>query len=230
MDTARTLRLLRNETDTSRIGLGEGLARLFEVREHAGPERDDVESFIVACFEEMHAARIHHFMPRLLSLRSRMGDMIAAFGLRSAAHSPLFLETYLGQPIEELLQARLGESVRRDQIVEVGHLSALYPGASRWLIVAVTALLYEEGYRWVAFTGTSSLRNGFHRLGLRPMVLGAATLEHLPVHERSAWGSYYDHSPVVMAGDIAHGFHMLTDGRDLSSLLRGGLASVETNR
>lgn len=205
------------------------LARLFHVEEYFGRHRAEVEEFIGARFSEMHGAQIRQFMPRLLSLRSKRGDLIAAFGLRSAETSSLFLENYLSQPIESVLQSRLSQPVAREEIIEVGHLSALYPGAARWLIVAVTALLQQEGYRWVAFTGTAGLRNGFHRLGLRPVELGDATLAHLPESQRAAWGSYYDHGPKVMAGDIAHGYQALISRGDLSELLRGGLASVEAH-
>jgi len=137
------------------------------------------------------------------------------------------LENYLERPVEEVLQTHLAQEIRREGIVEVGNLSALYPGAARWLIVAVTALLYGEGYRWVTFTGTATLRNGFYRLGLRPVELGAATLGHLPERERADWGSYYDNAPTVMAGDIAHGYHSLLLHRDLSKLLRAGIEQVD---
>ena len=203
------------------------LASVFDLREHDGADRAETEEFIHASFARMHGARIHHFMPRLLSLRSRHGEMIAAFGLREASRSRLFLENYLNHPIEEVLQTRLAQKIRREDIVEVGNLSALYPGAARWLIVAVTGLLYGEGYSWVTFTGTATLRNGFHRLGLRPVELGAATPGHLPEQERADWGSYYDQSPTVMAGDIAHGYHSLLLHRDLSKLLRAGIAQVD---
>lgn len=209
-------------------GLNERLARLFDLHEHMQTERSEAEEFISACFAGMHGARIRHFMPRLLSLRSRRGDMIAAFGLREAGRSSLFLETYLQQPVEDVLRKHLGEAVRRDEIVEVGNLSALYPGAARWLIVAVTALLHEEGFRWVTFTGTAPLRNGFYRLGLRPVELGSATLEHLPEHERADWGRYYDNMPVVMAGDVARGYQSLSSHDDLCKLLRAGIAPVGT--
>lgn len=229
MGTATLLKSISYDHRNPDQGLNESLRRLFDVHEHAEHELDEVKAFIAARFAEMHEARIRHFMPRLLSLRSR-GEMIAAFGLRSAAQSPLFLETYLDQPIEGLLQTRLGVAVDREQIVEVGHLSAIYPGAARWLIVAVTALLHREGFRWVVFTGTSSLRNGFYRLGLRPMELAQATLQHLPQNERVAWGRYYDNAPVVMAGDIAHGYQRLAQCSDLSQLLRSGIAPVEDAR
>ncbi|HEY8118600.1 MAG TPA: thermostable hemolysin [Methylophilaceae bacterium] len=203
------------------------LAQLFNLNEHNSQDRNKVEDFIRERFSATHGACINIFMPRLLSLRTIHDEMIAAIGLRAAIDGRLFLETYLNRPIESLLQERLGVAIGREEIIEVGNLSTLYPGAARWLIVAVTALLKTEGYKWVVFTGTPTLRNGFHRLGLRPVELGKATIHHLPAHERAMWGNYYDHSPMVMAGDIEHGYHSLLMQRDLTNLLRGGISSVE---
>ena len=207
--------------------LNQRLFQLFNLREHGAHERGEIESFIRQCFFSAHGAHIAHFMPRLLSLRSVHGELIAAFGLRPAAGARLFLETYLEQPIEEVLQRRMATPVRREEIVEIGNLSALYPGAARWLIVALTALLHSEGYKWVAFTGTAALKNGFHRLGLHPLELAAATIEHLPVQQRADWGSYYDRAPVVMAGSIENGYNTLLMQRDLAHLLRAGMDAVE---
>lgn len=203
------------------------LARMFNLHEHAESDRDEVECFIHCCFSAAYGAKIQRFMPRLLSLRAKGGDRIAAFGLRDAAQNSLFLEHYLDHPIEVTLRNRLRQPVRREEVVEVGNLSALYPGAARWLIVALTAMLYGKGYRWVVFTGTNTLRNGFHRLGLRPVELGAATLTHLPVEERADWGSYYDHAPMVLAGNIAHGYRSLLQQRDLSALLRSAIGTID---
>jgi hypothetical protein len=203
------------------------LSHVFNVREHNQEERGKIESFIRECFAAAHNSQITNFMPRLLSLRSRHGELIAAFGLRAALEKQLFLETYLDQPIEQVLQARLGIGVRREEVIEVGNLSALYPGVARWLIVVITAMLHDEGYKWVVFTGTSTVRNGFHRLGLRPFELGEATPERLPLHERDNWGSYYKQGPTVMAGDIEHGYRSLLIQQDLADLLRGNILSVE---
>jgi hypothetical protein len=46
-------------------------------------------------------------------------------------------------------------------------------------------------------------------------------------HERADWGSYYDHSPKVYVGDIAHGYQSLLMQRDLSQLMRAGIDTVE---
>lgn len=206
--------------------LQERLARLFDLREHGNATRALAQQFIHECFAAAHGARIRHFMPRLLSLHAGQ-EMVAAFGLREACAERLFLETYLDRPIEAVLQQRLGQDVRREEIIEVGNLSARYPGAARLLIVALTALLHEAGYRWVVFTGTTVLCNGFQRLGLRPVVLGPATLEHLPSSERADWGRYYEAKPVVMAGDIAHGYSALLLEHELFQSLRAAISSVD---
>ena len=207
--------------------LNKHLANVFDLYEHSFEQREEIEAFISQCFASAHSANIRYFMPRLFSLRSKQGDLIAAFGLRTASTSRLFLESYFDRPVEAILSARLNQSIKREEVIEVGNLSALYPGASRWLIVALTAKLHQEGYKWVTFTGTALLRNGFSRLGLRPVELGAATLDHLPFTERAHWGSYYDGAPTVMAGDIGYGYHSLLVERNLAHLLRSGMDSID---
>lgn len=201
------------------------LARLFDLREHTDATRPTAQQFIHDCFAAAHGAHIRHYMPRLFSLHAGH-EMVAAFGLREARAARLFLETYLERPIEAVLQQRLGHAVRRAEIIEVGNLSARYPGAARLLIVALTALLHEAGYRWVVFTGTTALCNGFQRLGLRPVELAPATLQHLPPSARADWGRYYEAGPVVMAGDIAHGYRALLLEHELFQSLRAGIDVV----
>jgi len=192
------------------------LRKQVELCEHSIEGRSEIEGFISRCFATKHGARIRHFMPRLLGLRTKIGYLIAAVGLRTASNSRLFLETYLDQPIEDVLKSKLGETVRREEIIEVGNLSSLYPGASRWLILALTFILHDEEYKWVTFTGTSVLRNSFSRLGLRPIELAVATKKHLSLSDRDNWGGYYENSPMVMAGDITYGHHRLSKLRNFS--------------
>ena len=181
----------------------------FELRDDQAGDRQDLQGFIQHCFNIAHGAHIAHFLPRLLSLHERNGARIAAFGMRSADREPLFLESYLDLPIEAQLQARFGKAVRREDIVEVGNLSATHAGSTRWLIVAILLLLRREGYRWIAFTATPVVRNALLRLGLKPHELGTATLARLPIEHQGDWGNYYRQSPVVMTGDLDFGFNTL---------------------
>lgn len=183
------------------------LNQMFTIREAQGQQRIRTETFIHDCFDRAYGANVTSFMPRLFELVTRRGELTAAFGVRCAADEPLFLETYLDAPIDDVLEQKLGFRPARDKIVEIGNLAAIYPGAVRWLIVALTVRLYQDGYEWVVFTGTSELKNGFHRLGLRPISLGSASIEQLSADQRAAWGSYYDTLPTVMAGSISYGFH-----------------------
>lgn len=180
----------------------------FELIEHVGSDRTAVETFISQCFADCFGCRIEGFMPRLFSVRNRDGEMYGAFGLRSANRN-LFLEQYLDTPIEKTIASVTGKRVERRTIIEVGHFSGAFPGAVRAMIGLLTERLHREGFEWVVFTGTTNLRNAFFRLGLSPIDVQAATLERLPAEERAAWGSYYDHAPRVLVGNIQDGYRAM---------------------
>lgn len=180
----------------------------FALLEHVGADRAAVEAFINQCFAESYGCRIEGFMPRLFSLRNRDGDICGAFGLRSANRN-LFLEQYLDTPIEKIIAGRTGGKIERRTIVEVGHFSGGFPGAARAMIGLLTERLHHEGIEWVAFTGTTGLRNAFFRLGLSPIDIQAATADRLPAEERAAWGSYYDHAPRVLVGSVLEGYRAM---------------------
>jgi hypothetical protein len=180
----------------------------FELVEHDGADRAAVENFISQCFAESFGSRIEGFMPRLFSVRNREGEICGAFGLRSANRN-LFLEQYLDTPIEKTIATRVGVKVERRAIVEVGHFSGAVPGVVRAMIGLLTERLHREGYEWVVFTGTTSLRNAFCRLGLCPIDIQAASADRLPEEERAAWGSYYDHAPRVLVGNIEEGYRAM---------------------
>ncbi len=109
--------------------------------------------------------------------------------------------------------------VHRRDITEVGNLSATDASATRWLILAVILLLHREDCRCIAFTATNVVRNGLRRLGLQAHALGTATPERLPQHEHGQWGNYYLHAPLVMAGEIAHGYQSLLANGGIFKLL-----------
>ncbi len=181
---------------------------LFELVEHVGSSRAAAETFISQRFAESYGSRIEAFMPRLFSVRNREGELCGAFGLRSASRN-LFLEQYLDTPIEYVIAAHAGSRIERRVIVEVGHFSGAFPGAVRAMIGLLTEHLHREGYEWVVFTGTAGLRNAFCRLGLFPLDIQAATPDRIPPEERAAWGSYYDHAPRVLAGNVQAGYRAM---------------------
>lgn len=182
----------------------------FELIEHTGADRGRVEQFISQCFSASFGSRVDSFMPRLFSLRNPQGEICGAFGLRSA-NRKLFLEQYLDLPIDKAIAAHLGSAVDRQGIVEVGHFSSNFPGAVRAMICLLTERLHREGYAWVTFTGTASLRNAFGRMGLAPIDIQAAEIDRLPADERAAWGSYYEHAPRVLVGNVTEGYAALVN-------------------
>jgi len=197
------------------------LAGLFDLTECRNGDRTEVEFFIRETFALAYGASVRSFMPRLLAVCLKNGDLMAAFGVRSAKEERLFLENYLDRPIEQVIEQKVGVKLERSKIVEIGNLAAIYPGGVRWMIVALTVMLYEEGYEWVVFTGTSALRNGFNKLGLHPIEICPARIERLDAEEQGRWGSYYDNKPTVMFGNIRQGFQSMRANGKLLDLLKG---------
>lgn len=173
------------------------------------PGRSSLEAFIARSFLDSYGAEVNHFCHILLGCRNAQGNWIAALGYTLATHGPTFLEQYLDQPVEAALSARVRDAVGREDIVEVGNLASMHPGAARALIVSTTRLLYDLGLRWVAFTATVSLLNSFTRLRLQPQVLAMADPARL-ADAGQRWGTYYDTQPKVMFGDIRYGYVQLT--------------------
>jgi Thermostable hemolysin len=180
-----------------RAGLGAGL-RVHRVGD-AG--RAEVESFIRDVYRAHYGADVRHFAPVLVSLHDTDGELVAAAGFRPADIGPLYLERYLSAPVDRLLAADAAEPPRRGQIVEVGHLAASRSGEGRRLILLLGPYLAAQGFQWVVSTLTEELRLLFVRLGIVPMALGVADPSVLG-DEAQAWGTYYQHRPVVLAGQI----------------------------
>lgn len=162
--------------------------------------RDRVESFIREVYQRKFNARVGEFAPMLIALEQQH-TIVAAMGLRSGKESPLFLEQYLDTSIEEAIRTLGFHQVSRHHIVEVGQLAAMQAGQGRQLMRAVVPLLADLGFQWVASTVTHELRHLLIRLGIVPFTLGIANASRLGENAK-VWGSYYDHSPVVVAGRI----------------------------
>ena len=187
--------------------LGDNAALLHAPECAKGTLRGRLEQFVHDCFADTYGADVHHFMPELLGL-CQGGELQASVGIRGGASGALFLEHYLDQPVGDILRQRTDLPVHREQVVEVGNLAALAPGAGRLLIIALTHYLATSGYTWVVFTGTPMLLNSFQRLTLSPIDLGPADPARLG-EARHDWGSYYATQPRVMAGYIPEGLAQL---------------------
>jgi hypothetical protein len=176
--------------------------------EHNAGNSEMVEKFIRDRFFEDYRAKLTNLMPRLFSVSDASQRMVAAFGLREAASSRLFMECYLDEPIEDRIGRLVARKVSREHIIEVGNLAAL-PGGARSMIALLTRHLYELGFEWVTFTGVAVVRAAFLRLGLNPLVIAQATPDRLSATERLAWGRYFEGRPIVMAGHIPNGHSTL---------------------
>lgn len=162
--------------------------------------RADVETYIVRKFAEVYGARIHSFLPQLLSLHAH-GAIEAALGLRRADSGPLFLEQYLDRPVEQQLAEAAGQPVARADIVEIGNLVSTSPGSSRLLFLMLAELFASAGVTWAIFTATPEVHKLLDRLTGEQIVLCEADGKRLGA-ELENWGSYYDTRPAVTAINV----------------------------
>lgn len=172
------------------------------------PFRNEIENFIAAEFAKHFGADVDQFMPTLLGMHDAGGRTLAAAGCRAATAEPLFLEVYTQEPIEQAIERRVGVSVPRDQIVEIGSLACRDVRAAMAIVTAIVPYLIDAGYTWVVFTGADTVIRVFRRLQLYPIELCVADKALLGDRQYS-WGSYYDHSPTVMAGRLLDGVDAL---------------------
>lgn len=165
--------------------------------------RPEIEAFIQRIFAERFDARVEHFAPMLVSLSDPLtGRVVAAAGYRTAGEAPLFLEGYLSDSVEQVLSGISGQAIDREGIVEVGHLAADQAGEGRRLIFLLGQHLADERAQWVVSTLTEALRHLFVRIGITPLALGRADPSRLGTSATAAWGSYYEHQPIVLAGQL----------------------------
>lgn len=168
----------------------------------SGPEAEDrpeLEQFVHRIFSAAYDADVKEFMPQLMSLRNTSGELLAVCGLRHAENNALFLERYLGNPVEAVLSQKSGQPVQRTDIVEIGNLAVAHPETVRSLLASISLYLHGTSTTWGVFTGIPTLRNALSKLNMHLLPLGLATLAHLPESEQAAWGRYYDEKPQVMA-------------------------------
>ncbi len=169
--------------------------------------RRRLENSVARHFASVYGARVSQFMPMLLGIESN-GEIQAVVGLRPASDGHLFLQQYLDQPIDRLIEQATAMVTCESSVIEVGNLVSRSPGMARLLITALTHYLFTCEFQWVAFTGTPLLLNSFSRLTLSPVVLADADPARL-AHDAREWGSYYATRPKVMAGYIPEGFRQL---------------------
>lgn len=162
-------------------------------------DRHEIEQFIHDVFAKTYDANVQQFMPELVSLRDEEGALVAAFGLRKADTSPLFLEQYLDAPVETVFSGRFNRNISRSQITEIGNLAVSNPRNAGVLIAHVIQHSLDIGIEWGVATAHHSLQNGLIKGGRDIYALQAADPEKLAPTELASWGSYYHNSPQVVA-------------------------------
>jgi hypothetical protein len=182
----------------------------FRLHRRGDEARTETEQFIAHVYRQHFAARLAHFMPVLAS-RSIGGSTCAAAGYRIATE-PLFLERYLPQPVEQMLSRAIGQTVAREDIVEVGQFASQCAGEGRRLMHALARHLVDAGFRWAVVTATADLRRLLRHQGLGALPLGVAQRRCVG-DEAPLWGSYYRHAPKVLAGDLLVNLARLERGR-----------------
>lgn len=162
-------------------------------------DRSEIEQFVHDVFAKTYGANVQHFMPNLVSLRDEDGELVAAFGLRKADESALFLEQYLDAPIETVFSGRFNRSITRSQITEIGNLAVSNPRNAGVLIAHVIQYSLDVGIEWGVATAHHSLQNGLVKGGRDVYALQAADPARLDPAEFASWGTYYNNAPQVVA-------------------------------
>lgn len=194
-DAAAVARLMPAETS--------GVQALLAGPDH--PRRADLEAFVEDRFESAFGASLTLHHPLIAALMASDGAILCACGLRFADEAPLFLERYLDQPVEELLEDAFGERPRRSEIVEIGSFASVHPRWSLDLIERLPPwLAAAAGRRFAVATLRPDLCRLLGRAGFGLRRLGRADPGRLG-EGAGAWGRYYDAAPEVLAGRIAGG-------------------------
>ena len=190
-----------------------------DITHRFAPERARVESFIQKIYAESYNARISVTYPTLMSIKNGEGNILAAVGFRPAGDERLFLEQYIGAPIEDSLSGIYSREIRREQITEIGNLASAGGGAAVFLFIAMASHLNNKGISHAVVTGTDLLHKNFVRFGLNPQKICDATPEAVS-RDAEKWGSYYDMNPRVLAGSISDSLARLKDvlGAEYSDL------------
>ena len=181
--------------------------------------RREAEQFVTKRFQSEYGATVEYFLGRhILSYDER--ELKSVVGYHVADESPLYLEQYLSAPVEHVIASRrdVNDSIDRFSVVEVGNLASTSPGSFRRLILSLCRYFYEGSLSWVVFTSTPQLLNTFKKLGLELVFLGDAHEGDLESGVEQ-WGSYYEHKPTVVAGNIGYGLQQLLANPVLRKLL-----------
>lgn len=181
-------------------------ARTFLVASRDHPRREAIERLIAAVYRTRYGARLRAWAPTLVAIAVD-GRVVAAAGFRRATET-LYLERYLGDPVEAAIRSATGAIVDRAAIAEIGHFASARHGEGRRLMTLLARHLHASGVRWGATTATRELQALYERLDLRAWRLADAA-RSAAGNGAADWGRYYDHAPAVIAGPIERNLERL---------------------
>lgn len=177
-------------------------ARQVVVCSRNSADRQELEAFIQSGFERKHGAAVRTFMPVLLGLRDGAGNLVGAAGYRAAAREPLYLEQYLGEPIETIVRRRTHDaSIGRGEIAEIGNFACQDCATAMTMVGVLVEFMLEQRNPWGVFTATRTVRGIMRHLGIGLSELGRADKSRVVV-TGDDWGSYYETDPRVMLGHV----------------------------
>ncbi len=188
--------------------------------------RNDIEHFIIRCYQQRYHAKLDSFLPYFLSAYYE-DKLSATLGFQLArTASQLFLEQYLNRPIEHVLSDVHKHAINRNEIVEIGNLSSARHGDSQVLFILITAILAQAGYQWVVFTATNEVMKLLSRLSIETTAICYADKNQLADHGET-WGSYYDGAPRVVCGHLPEAYNLLTKHHVIGFLLQNYENNIE---
>jgi hypothetical protein len=164
-----------------------------------GRQRGKVAAFMAAEFSRHFAATIDDDTDEVYAVVGPHGQLEAAFGLsRHIDH--FFSRHYLGD-VRASLNTAYTNFAQDARVVEFAHLCVRKPRSICRLLPILAEFLARQA-DYLICTATRELALFFSRRGLAPNVLGKADVSLLPLEERSGWGVYYDHVPMVLSGSL----------------------------
>lgn len=162
----------------------------------ARPDRARVQRMIRDVYRATYAASVKRVQGVLFATRSGDGAIAAACGL-NWGEAGFFSQCYMDEPIDAEITSAAGVRVERTRLVEIGSLAAFRPGSAPALFHGIIGYSRSRGIQAAVFTATLPVRRKIAHAGLRVIEIRRAARDR--VADPEAWGTYYDHDPMVCA-------------------------------
>ncbi|PCJ46992.1 MAG: thermostable hemolysin-like protein [Gammaproteobacteria bacterium] len=183
----------------------------YELINRSHSRRREVEQFICERYWVSFKACLQNLPDILLVVRDE-NEMVAACGIQLADQRALFSEYYLAEPVESYKVANQSMPARL-QIAEVGSMAAISASYLPDLFMAIINALTQLKREVAIFTATRYLHLKLSRLGITLTTLALARESALPISLQDIWGDYYQHQPMVFAGWVAQGKHLIVPSK-----------------